>query len=54
MYLEPEHLWKSNATHSAAGPAPRPPGTGPSPPGLIAIHRGDIYNSSAIMSNQGP
>lgn len=32
---------------------PGPMETVPSPPFLIAIHWGDIYNSSAIMSDQG-
>jgi len=57
MYLEPQHLWKSNATHSERryipGPCAPPMENVPSPPSLIAIHWGDIYNSSAIMSDQG-
>ena len=57
MYLESQHLWKSNATHSERkyipGPCAPPKENVPSPPSLSAIHWGDIYNSSAIMSDQG-
>lgn len=57
MYLEPQHLWKSNATHSESKCIPGlcawPMENVSFPPFLIAIHWGDIYNSSAIMSNQG-
>lgn len=57
MYLESQHLWKSNATHSERkcipGSRARPMENVPSPPSLIAVHWGDIYNSSAIMSDQG-